>query len=135
MPRYVDGSIRRLAQLTGDYDPDSLPHINFTGSWGCLGVDLGANTLHDDATFVYFGDVVTPNELQDLYNTDLIAFIDHFRMAPGGGVAAAHQIDGHQLDVFFVDERGRLYVSWVIDGGIWQGPARISPADLAPGGA
>jgi predicted Fe-Mo cluster-binding NifX family protein len=135
MPRYIDGSTQRLAQLTGDYDPDGLPHVNFTTSWGCLGVDLGANTIHDDATFVYFGDVVTPNELQHLYNTDLIAFIDHFRAVPGGGLAAAHQVSNHQLDVFFVDERGRLYVCWVIDGGIWQGPVRIAPAGVAPGGA
>ena len=135
MPRYVDGSTQRLAQLTGDYDPDGLPHFNFTTNWGCLGVDLGANTIHDDATFVYFGDVVTPDELRHLYDTDLIAFIDHFRAVPGGGVATAHQVNTHQLDVFFVDERGRLYVSWVIDGGIWQGPVRISPAGMAPGGA
>src|SRR4051812_1705172 len=102
MPHYLDGSTQRLAQLTGDYDPDQLPHVNFTGNWGCLGVDLGANTIHDDATFVYFGDVVTPSQLQHLYNTDLIAFIDHFRAVPGAGVAAEHQGDMHQLDVFFV---------------------------------
>jgi len=52
MSRYVEDSTRRLAQLTGDKEPDSLPHVNFTGSWGCLGVDLGTNTIHDDATFV-----------------------------------------------------------------------------------
>jgi hypothetical protein len=39
MPRYVDGSTQRLAQLAGDYDPDGLPHVNFTSNWGCLGVD------------------------------------------------------------------------------------------------
>jgi predicted Fe-Mo cluster-binding NifX family protein len=135
MPQYLDGSTQRLAQISGDYDPDGLPHFNITSGWGCLGVDLGANTIHDDATFVYFGDVVTPEGLPHLYNTDLIAFIDHFRAMPGGGIAAAHQVNNHQLDVFFVDERGRLYVSWVIDSGVWQGPVRISPAGMAPGGA
>ena len=84
MPQYVDGSTQRLAQLTGNYDPDGLPHVNFTGAWGCLGVDLGANTIHDDATFVYFGDVVTPGALSNLYNTDMIAFIDHVGPVPGG---------------------------------------------------
>jgi hypothetical protein len=39
MPRYVDGSTQRLAQFAGDYDPDGLPHVNFTSNWGCLGVD------------------------------------------------------------------------------------------------
>src|SRR5262245_44798226 len=114
MPHYVPGSTQRLAQLTGDYDPDHLPHFNVTSSYCCLGLDLGANTIHDDATFVYYGDVVTADELRHLYNTDLIAFIDHFRAVPGGGVAAAHQVSQHQLAVFFVDEHGRLYVSWVI---------------------
>jgi hypothetical protein len=98
-------------------------------------VDLGANAIYDDATFVYFGDVVTPDELKDLYNTDLIAFLDHVRPVPGGGIAPAHQVDRHQLDVFFIGEDGGLYVSWVIDEGRWQGPVRISSPGVAPNGA
>jgi hypothetical protein len=88
-----------------------LPHVNFNGTWDCLGVDLGANTIHDDATLVYVGDVVTPSELPHLYNTDLIAFIDHFRASPGGGIAAAHQVSNHQLDVFFIGDNEALYVA------------------------
>jgi hypothetical protein len=33
------------------------------------------------------------------------------------GIAAAHQVDEHQLDSFFIGEDGALYMSWVIDGG------------------
>jgi hypothetical protein len=53
----------------------------------------------------------------------------------GGGVATAYQVDTHQLDVFFIGEDGGLYVSWVIDGGHWQGPVRISPPGVAPKGS
>src|SRR5262245_7750988 len=38
----------RLAQLTGDYDPEDKAHINYTGAWGVPGVDLGATTEHCD---------------------------------------------------------------------------------------
>lgn len=134
VPQWVPGSTRRLAQLTGDYDPEGRPHVNFTGRYGCVGADLGASTIYDDATFIYFGDVVTPPDLQHLYNTDLIAFIDHFLAKPGAGIAAHHQVDMHQLDAFFFDERGRLYVSSVTDGEVWQGPLRISQRGIAPAG-
>ncbi len=56
-PRGPEVVTRRLAQLTGDYDPEGLPHVNFTGAWGVEGADLGANTDHDGRLFIFFGDV------------------------------------------------------------------------------
>jgi hypothetical protein len=46
-----------------------------------------------------------------------------------------HQVDAHQLDILFIDKDGALNVSWVIDGGTWQGPVGISPTGVAPKGA
>src|SRR5947207_15558545 len=51
----------RVAQLTGDLDPEGHPIQNPTSSWGVAGVDLGANTEHDGSLFVFFGDVVVRN--------------------------------------------------------------------------
>jgi hypothetical protein len=55
--------------------------------------------------------------------------------AEGGGVSIAHQVDTHQLDVFFIGEDGGLYVSWAVDEGNWQGPVRISRPGVAPKGS
>ena len=66
-----------MAQLTGNYDPDGLAHENFISNWGCLCVDLGANTAYDGATFIFFGDVVTPNSLKYRFNINTVKlFVD-----------------------------------------------------------
>jgi len=139
MAQHVPGSTERLAQLTGDYDPEDLPHLNSTGEWGFAGTDLGASAIYDDATFIFLGDAITLPDVEmqrpGLYNTDPIAFIDHFKLVPGGGIATAHHGGSQQLDALFVDESGRLYVSWVLDGGRWRGPVRISKPGMAPRGA
>lgn len=76
----------RLAQLSGDYDPENKPHINYTGSWGVRGVDLGANTEHCDPNgqncklYVFFGDVYHA-WTQD---GDLTAFTDSTNPEPNG---------------------------------------------------
>jgi hypothetical protein len=44
----------RVAQLTGDLDPEDRPIQNPTSSWGMAGVDLGANTEHDGSLFFFF---------------------------------------------------------------------------------
>lgn len=135
MIKCINVCTQRLAQLTGDYDPQNLSHINFTTPWKCIGVDLGANTEHDGLTFIFFGDVVTPDGYEKFLNTDLIGFIDHAQLVAGTNLVAANQADQNQLDVFFIDENQRLCVSWVMGGGIWQGPVRISPTGIAPKGA
>jgi hypothetical protein len=60
---------------------------------------------------------------------------------PGSCVAAAKQND-RQLDAFVVGNDGAIYVTWEIDDGRWTdgapgqtGPARITPANLAPRGS
>lgn len=134
MPHWLAGSTERIAQMSGDYDPEKLVHINFTGAWGVDGVDLGANTEHNGLTLIFFGDVPTPHGRNaPPRDSDLVAFIEDTPFPPGGHLASAHQGE-HQLDVFFIGEDGGLYVSWVIDGGTWQGPLRISRKRVAPPG-
>ena len=127
MPQWIEGSTKRIAQMTGDYDPEGLTHFNNTAIWGVAGVDLGANTEHDGRTFIFFGDVPPDNG-------DLVAFIEDGPFPRGAHLSTARQSD-HQLDVFFIGHDGALHVSWVIDVGIWQGPLRISRKGVAPPGA
>jgi hypothetical protein len=54
---------------------------------------------------------------------------------PGAPVAASAQFGLTQTDVFFVDNGGGVNVSWVVEGGNWQGPIRISGVGAAPPGA
>jgi hypothetical protein len=134
--QWIPGSTSRLAQLTGDYDPEFLTHFASTGVWGVEGTDLGANTVHDGKTLIFFGDVplLDPRRNWPPYNSDFVAFIEDIPFPPGGNLATGRQSD-HQLDVFFVGTDGALYVSWVIDGATWQGPLRISRPGVAPAGA
>jgi hypothetical protein len=136
MPRWIPGSTTRLAQLTGSYDPEFLTHFTSTDAWGVDGTDLGANTVHDGKTFIFFGDVplLDPRRSWPPYNSDFVAFIEDVPFPAGGSLATARQSD-HQLDVFFIGTDGALYVSWVIDGTTWQGPVRISRPGVAPPGA
>jgi hypothetical protein len=41
----------------------------------------------------------------------------------------------NQLDAFYIGTDGGVYVSWVIGGGVWEGPVRITPANVAAPGA
>src|SRR5215831_3911542 len=134
MPHWVPGSTHRIAQLTGDYDPEFKTHFATTSRWGVAGVDLGANTEHDGRTFVFFGDVVpSPGLNRPPLNSDLVAFIEDTAFPRSGHLAVERQSD-HQLDVFFIGADGALCVSWVIDGDTWQGPVRISRPGVAPAG-
>jgi hypothetical protein len=136
MARFAHAGTRRLLQLTGDYDPEGRPHFNMTGAWGVEGVDLGANTRHLGKQFIFFGDVplTQPGHTWPPQDADFIAFIDDIDFPPGAALAAERQLD-NQLDVFFVASDGALCVAWVQDGGIWQGPVRITPPNMAPPGA
>ncbi|MEO5681017.1 MAG: hypothetical protein ABIQ88_00185 [Chitinophagaceae bacterium] len=140
MPNYVHGSTIRLSQLTGNYDPENKYHFNFTEEWKCMGVDLGASTEHDDATFIFFGDAVVSGidnrMLADkLFDTDPIAFIEHPQFLAGAGVAANYQSNTNKTVAFFMDGRGRLYVNWSVSGGDWVGPVRISRSGVSFAGA
>jgi len=134
MPQWIPGSTTRLAQLTGNYDPEFLTHFASTDVWGVDGVDLGANTVHDGKTFIFFGDVpLQAGRTWPPYNSDFVACMEDVPFLAGGSLASARQSD-HQLDVFFIGTDGALYVSWVIDGATWQGPVRISRPGIAPPG-
>jgi len=153
-------STRRLAQLTGDYDPEQLPHFNWTGAWGVEGVDLGANTDHEGALHFYFGDVPQPDRSWPPYDADLMAFARHppkdpgqlvlepvrsgdlfypvtvtdqYTAPSGAHLATAHQVAG-QLDVFYIGRDGALWVVWVNDRQLWHSPVPIAPSGIAPPG-
>jgi hypothetical protein len=134
MPQWIEGSTKRIAQMTGDYDPEGLPHFNTTGGWAVHGVDLGANTEHDGRTFIFFGDVPVGSLTGwPPHNSDLVAFIEDVPFPRAAHLTAARQSD-NQIDVFFIGHDGGLYVSWLVSGGIWQGPLRISRKGVAPPG-
>ena len=104
MIKYQHLVTNRLEQLTGDEDPEGKLHVNKTSEFGCLGTDLGANTILDDATFIYFGDTLNSTvENKDLFLTDMIAFIDHFKLIPGSFLATTHQVNDNMLNVFYHD--------------------------------
>lgn len=132
MIKYQHLVTNRLEQLTGDEDPEGKLHVNKTSEFGCLGTDLGANTIHDDATFIYFGDTICKEQSpQELNQTDLIAFIDHFKLIPGSYIATTHQVNDNMLNVFYVDEHGRMYTSFVSETHNWKGPIRITKKNKA----
>ena len=70
----------RVGQLTGTngaawpdlVDPQGWPLVNDTGPYGVLGVDLGANIVHGDKTYIFFGDVATRQGPGDIENSSLI---------------------------------------------------------------
>ncbi|WP_394836069.1 hypothetical protein LVJ94_04075 [Pendulispora rubella] len=121
-------STERLAQLTGNYDPEGKPHFGNTVPWGVEGVDLGANTEYDGRTIIFFGD-----EARAPY-ADPVAVIDDVAFPRNGHVAMEWQTS-NQLDAFFIGNDGALYVAWIVDGHFWEGPHRISPLSTAPPGA
>jgi hypothetical protein len=58
------------------------------------------------------------------------------RFPPGAPVAASNQFGiANQTDVFAVDHEGALNVAWVVGGGPWNGPVRISHKHVFPPGA
>jgi hypothetical protein len=127
-------STTRIAQMSGDYDPENLPHFNYTAAWGVDGVDLGASTEHNGQTYIFFGDVPLQRQTGwPPHNADLVAHIEDTLFPPGGHLAAERQ-SGAQLDVFFIGQDGALYVTFVIDRGTWRGPVRISQKNIAPPG-
>jgi hypothetical protein len=121
----------RLGQLTGNKDPQNLPHINNTdaGEWdgaGVQGVDLGANTEHNSRLYIFFGDTVPgngdepgpPNPMGvPKRDTDLVAWTEERGLRPGG--FALHPVkEGDRFYPFSVDS----------DSGIGTLPTNRTPA-------
>jgi hypothetical protein len=125
----------RIAQVSGKCDPEGLFHYQDTNQWGIDGIDLGASTVHDGRTYIFFGDVPGANRNDGPpTNADAIGVIDDVRIPAHTNVVAAKQ-GGSQSDAFFIGNNGELYVSWVRGSGNWFHPLQISGPDLAPPGA
>ncbi|MFE1943097.1 hypothetical protein [Streptomyces massasporeus] len=83
----------RIGQLTGStrtYE-DTLttdwthwPLLNETGRWGVSGVDLGANTEHDNRLFIFFGDVAEP-DTEEAKEPDLVCWTTDTTVQRHGG--------------------------------------------------
>jgi uncharacterized protein DUF4185 len=81
--QHVPGSTLRMSQMTGDYDPQGLTHINYTGQWGIEGTDLGISVEHQGKLFIFFGDVPSANDADPIvYTTDLDAEPHGFQLHP-----------------------------------------------------
>ena len=82
---YVDGSTKRICQLTGGGDPEGKPHPNDTTRFALLGTDLGSSFDHlvdgERRTYFFFGDTHTGEGDQD---GDAIAFTTDDRPEPDG---------------------------------------------------
>ncbi len=130
---WVPGSTWRIAQLTGDYDPEGLRHYTNTLEWGIVGVDGGgANTEFDGRTFIFFGDAAQKQGVNIEYG-DPTAFIEDAPFPRSGRLAVASRSQD-QLDAFFIGADGALYITWAIKLEQWRGPLRIGSRDVAPPG-
>jgi hypothetical protein len=128
MPNWI--STTRLAQVSGDFDPDGLPHFEDSGAIGIDGIDLGASVVHGETTYVYFGDVIPDPDRQ----RDAVGVIDDILVPAGGAIVAARQ-HTDITSAFFIDKTGALCVTWVVGGGKWRHALRIGPPGQAvPGG-
>lgn len=80
----VSGSVSRVCQLTGGYDPEGLPHRNNTTGVKVIGTDLGIPVDHmlagEPRTYFFFGDT-TDN---DTDNGDSIFYTLDANPEPNG---------------------------------------------------
>jgi len=77
-------STTRLGQLTGTVDPEGLPLLSHPDHWrnsGVDGVDMGANTSHNDVWHIFFGDVVGAQADGDLVARQLPS-LDTLQLMP-----------------------------------------------------
>jgi hypothetical protein len=126
----------RLGQVSGRVDPEDLPHYQDTAQYGIEGVDLGASTLHNGKTYIFFGDVPRLGRREGpIQDADAIGLIDDVHLPRRTDLFAVKQGDD-QSNVFFIGENGALYISWVAGAGHWVQPVQITlPALAPPGGA
>ncbi len=55
-PVPIHGATQRICQLTGNYDPEDLPHINDSTTAGVGGTDLGFPVVYGEQLIFLFGD-------------------------------------------------------------------------------
>ncbi|MEC2743791.1 hypothetical protein P9Z56_09770 [Bacillus cereus] len=58
----------------------------------------------------------------------------HANVPTHANLTTAHQTD-EQLDLFFVDKKGRVNVMWVVGTGNWNGPVPLTALNYVPPGA
>ena len=66
---FVPASTQRMCQLTGNFDPERLPHINCTGQWGIEGTDMGVPVEHQGKLYILFGDVPSADDADPIVYT------------------------------------------------------------------
>ena len=80
-PWPTHGACPRLGQLTGDSDPEGLPHVNDSFQFGVGGTDLGFAVEHDGSLVLLFGDQFgAPDDV----NADPIGVSTATEAGPGG---------------------------------------------------
>ena len=89
-PVPIHGGTRRVCQLTGDYDPEDLAHVNNSLEAGVGGTDLGFPVEHEDSLLFLFGDQFGLRDQRDA---------DPIGIARTGKVEA----DGFRLDFLTED--------------------------------
>lgn len=143
--RYEPASTRRVCQLTGDYDPEGLPHINDTAEWGVVGTDLGIPVEHQGRLYVLFGDVAEFDDADPVaYTTDTDPEPHGFRLTPilrGGpgtsfrpfrvrGLTNAGYLGRNETPTGGFSYDGRLY-AFVVTGDDEPLSSLVSSADPA----
>jgi len=69
--------------MTGDFDPEGLPHINCTGQWGIEGTDMGIPVEHQGKLYILFGDVPSADDANPIvYTTDTDPEPSGFQLYP-----------------------------------------------------
>jgi hypothetical protein len=126
---YVTASTQRVCQMTGDSDPEGLPHINHTGRWGIEGTDMGVPVEHQGKLFILFGDVPSADDADPVvYTTDLNPEPSGFRLhpilcgSPGAGfrpfnvkgLSNKGYLGTNETPTGAFDYDGRLYVFVVV---------------------
>ena len=80
---FVPASTQRMCQLTGDFVPEGLPHINYTGRWGIKGTDMGVPLEYQGKLFILFGDVPSADDADPIvYTTDTDPEPSGFQLRP-----------------------------------------------------
>lgn len=129
--------------MTGDYDPEGLPHVNDTTRWGVAGTDLGVPVEHEGRLYILFGDVPEFDDADPIsYTTD--SDPHGFRLTPileGGpgtsfrpltvkGLTKTGYLGTNETPTGAFSYDGRLYVC-VITGNTEPVSSLVSAADPA----
>ncbi len=136
---WVPQTTSRICQMTGNYDPAGLPHINNTDAWAVVGTDMGCPVEFNGNLYFFFGDVPLSSGDTNINNADPICYttatsmgangvplscitqsngvFQPYRLASPGGPGGTGAIGGNQTPTGAFTYNGLLYVFCV-----WAGP-------------